>query len=196
MVNATNRYSDFARAATPGELPREGRRNVGVAIVHATVNDPNPTLRGGKQRAAINRMTDSLEYEYSRKRITDAGYWAGRTYQVVLERSRGTVSGSSAWSAGDRVDQVVNHEHVILTRLARAEDAVAMICDTAPVVGATGQRILDLVLSEGLTLGAAAERLDGSSDRMAVIFWSETFRRSCEALADHWCSRRSRAPRT
>ncbi len=196
MVNATNRYGSAARgrAATPGELPAEGRLRPGVHIAHAIVDDPNPALRGRKQRVAINRMTDGLEHEHSRGRISDAGYWAARTYGLVLERSRGTVGGAS-WIGSDRVDQVVSHELKILNGIARAQDAVAMIRDTAPAIGMIGQRILELVLVEGLTLTAAADRLDGRGDRQAVIFWSQTFRRSCELLADHWCGPRKRAPR-
>ena len=196
MVNAANRYGSASRgrAATPGELPAEGRLRPHVNIAHAIVDDPNPALRGRKQRVAVNRMTDGLEHEYSRGRISDAGYWAARTYGLVLERSRGTIGGAS-WSTGDKVDQVVNHEHKILSGIAKAQDAVAMIRDTAPAIGMTGQRILELVLVEGMTLTAAADRLDGRGDRQAVIFWSQTFRRSCELLAEHWCGRRNKAPR-
>ena len=196
MGTTAGRYTDVSRAPVPGDLPKAGKVHERCQIAHGVVDDPNPSLRGRRQKAAINIKTDALEFEYARGRISEAGYWAGRTYKAVLERSRTPLSGGGAWNAGDRVDQVISHEIKILDRIARAQDAATMIRDTAPVVGMLGQRILELVLVDELTIAAAAKRIKGRDDRQTVIFWAEQFRSSCELLADFWCGPRQRAPRT
>ena len=163
-------------------------------VKHGVVDDPNPSLRGRRQRAAINIKTDALESEYARGRISEAGYWAGRTYKAVLERSRRPLSGGGAWNPGNRVDQVISHEIAILERIANADDAVGMLNETSRVLGILGQRILELVLVDELTITAAAKRIRGRDDRQTVIYWSQRFRESCELLAEHWRGPRHRAP--
>ncbi len=164
-------------------------------VKHGVVDDPNPTLRGRRQRAAINIKTDALESEYARGRISEAGYWAARTYKAVLERSRRPLSAGGAWNPGNRVDQVISHETAVLDRIGNAEDAVKMLNETSRVLGMLGQRILELVLVDEMTITAAAKRIRGRDDRQTVIYWSNRFRESCELLAEHWCSRHNRAPR-
>jgi hypothetical protein len=194
MAASAGRFRDVAKATMPGELPAEGRAGQ-LVIRHGVVPDPNIALRGKRQRVAINIQTDALENEHARHRISDAAYWAARTWAAVMERSRPSVSGAGAWNPGNRVDMVLSHELAVLNRIARAADAVAVCRDVRPAIGLSGEAILTLVLLEGLALRAAAARLSGKSGTSEVFFWSETFRRSCEALADHWCSRHARPPR-
>lgn len=195
MVAQVGRYRDVARAGMPGDLPREGKRRSHIQIKHGAVADPNPACEGKRQRVAINVNTDAIEREYANGRLSEAGYWAGRTYGRVLERSRPGAAGGSLWDLGDRVDHTSSHELAILGRISRAQDAVAMIAETAPVLGLRAQRLLELVLVEGLAIGIAGERICGGRSRQDVIFWATLFRNACEDLADFWCSGRRRAPR-
>ena len=176
----------LARGRAPGQ---------GVHIKHGGVADPNPSLAGRRQRVAINITTDALEREHAHGRITSAGYWAGRRYKAVLERSRRPVSGAGSWDIGSKVDQVVSHELKILGVIAKAEDADAMVRDTAPAIGLRGQRVLELVLLDEVSLTEVARHMTGSADRMHVIYYSQLFRDSVETLAEHWCRPDRCAPR-
>ncbi len=195
MTGAAGRYRDVTRASMPGELPREGARTAHDLIRHGVVADPNPCLVGRRQRVAINIKTDSLEREYAHGRITPAAYGAARTYKAVLERSRQPVSGSGSWNVSIKVDRVISHELKILSKIAKAQDADAMLRDTAPVVGMRGQQVLEMVLLDEVTLTEVARRMTGSADRQQVIYYSQLFRDSVEALAEHWCRRDRCAPR-
>ena len=187
---SVGRYRDRASALQPGELPREGLvQNGRGRIKHGAVDDPNPAFRGKRQRVAINACTDVLEHEYSRGRISEAGYLAARSYQLVLEKSAGKPSGGGQWVEGDRVDAAAAHEVAIVRSLDSARAATDMVFNALPVVGLLGAKVMRMALVERLTIVQIADELDGRSERMQVIFYAETFRRACEALADHWAGR-------
>ena len=195
-ASSTRERADQQTLRAEHRRKQASSRPAGAAafVKHGVVDDPNPSLRGRRQRAAINIKTDALESEYARGRISEAGYWAGRTYKAVLERSRRPLSSGGAWNPGNRVDQVISHEIAILERIANADDAVGMLNETSRVLGILGQRILELVLVDELTITAAAKRIRNRDDRQTVIYWSQRFRESCELLAEHWCGPRNRAP--
>ena len=138
---------------------------------------------------AINACTDVLEHEYSRGRISEAGYPAARSYQLVLERSAGKPSGGGQWSEGSRVDAAAAHEVAINRSLDSARAATDMVFSALPVVGLLGAKVMRMVLLERLTIAQVADELDGRSERMQVGFYAETFRRACETLANHWAGR-------
>ena len=193
-MGTIGRYNDLGRASTPGDLPRQTKATEHSHVRHGVVPDPNPSLRGKRQRAAINVKTDALEREYASGRISEAAYQAARTYQSVLERSRRPLSAGGQWSGGERVDHVVCHDTAILDRIDSAGAAVEMLRDTAPAIGMLGQRVLELVLVDELTLTTIATRMRGEG-KQHVIYFSTLFRDSCEALANHWSRRDRRAPR-
>ncbi len=195
MAAAAGRHKDVTRATMPGELPREGARTAHDLVRHGVVADPNPSLLGRRQRAAINIKTDALEREYGQDRITPAAYGAARTYKAVLERSRRPVTGAGSWSFGSKVDQVISHELKILGMIEKAQNADAMLHDTAPAIGMRGQRVLELVLLDEVSLTEVARRMTGSANRQHVIYYSQLFRDTVEALAEHWCRRDRCAPR-
>jgi hypothetical protein len=188
----------LARARTPGALPKEGvhKSRPQLDIVHGVVDDPNPSFRGERQRAAVNKNTDALEREHKNGRVSDAGYRAGRAYQLVLERSGGSATGGGQWVEGDRVDAVLAHEVAIVRNIDRARATVSMLDDTAKVVGLLGQKVLELVLLKRRTLEQVCTDISGRDDKLARSFYAHLFRHSLEALADHWSSRASRWPRT
>lgn len=190
------RYSGSRAASSPGELPNECRdpSRPHLEIVHAVVDDPNPTFRGERQRVAVNKNTDALEREHKYGRISESAYRAGRVYGLVLEKSGGAASGGGQWMEGDRVDAVLAHEVAILLGIDRARVSVAMLTDTLKVVGMLGQRILYLVLIKRLTLENVCEEISGRTDKLARNFYAETFRQSLQSLADHWSSPQSRWP--
>lgn len=183
------RYSR-AGASVPGpDLPAQGPRAGGkIEIVHAVVDDPNPTLDPGQntigrrqQRVAINRKTDVLEIEHSYGRLSQGAYNAGLEYQRVLEiasgRRRGGISMEPASCVGDR-------EIVILRALERAERAVAWQYEARRVLGEWAEGILEAILGKGLTIGQVSEQA-GFRSRYGRAEIGRTFREGLEDLAQH-----------
>lgn len=187
------RYTRVNDAQAPGpELPRH-RPHARVRI--AAVADPMPDPDGkrpGRQKVAINIHTDALETEYAYGRITTAAYMAGRTYQLVLEISRGRTSGGSSWEPKDRPNPATAHEWAIVSGLERATEAVEMIHDTRRAVGQWAEILLSDVLGEGCTLAQAAAAR-GYSSKHGVTKVAREFREALEGLALHW--EKSTAPR-
>jgi hypothetical protein len=185
MPEQHGRYSKTNRATIPGELPEETRRGRGSPrreIRHAEVPDPNPALKGRRQRVAINIRVDALEHELARGRISEAVHLAGRVFRRVLEKSRTPPGSLSQWMKGDRVDQVIAHELKILRGIANAQASDVMLQEVRPIIGRVGEHLLIKVLIDGLSLTQVAG-LMGNSSKHGVFYCSETFRRSLEALA-------------
>jgi len=180
------RYSQVSLARPPGDhLPKEGRQGAHITVVHGAVDDPNSTLRGRRQRVAINAQTDPLEYEYSRGRMSEAAYRAGRIYQRILERS-GQMPTGSQWRQGDRVDAATAHELAIIRAIETATAAVRMLDDLRPIIGMMGERILYMALIERKPLSDISQRMTQSNDRHATRWAGWMFRQALEAIADHW----------
>ena len=194
----TGRYASVNTAIVPGELPREGRDNK-LHIVHAALDDPNPMAgdiqpgrKDKRQRVAVNARHDALEWEHATGRLSAAAYAAGRTYQLIRERAGGNASGGGQWAQGDRVDQAIAIDAGIWRRIQNANECMAMVREVLPVIGQNGEAVLVLTLGhDRLRISQAAMRLSGGDDRYAVSFWAETFRRSCEQLADLWSAKAS-----
>jgi hypothetical protein len=77
-MRRAGRYIGVKSATCPGELPRIGIRGP-IEIAQGSAEDPNPALKGRRQRVAVNVRTDALEQEYSYGRINEASYadfWA------------------------------------------------------------------------------------------------------------------------
>lgn len=182
------RYIGVAAAVAPGEhLLPQGQGPARTMIAHGSVPDPNPTFKGQKQRVMVNRKTDALELEYSYKRISESAYLAGRTYQSVLERSRPPATGTGQFRQGDRVDCVIAAELKMLNRITSAQDAVAMLDNSARVVGQIGGRVLELALYDGMMLPEIAVMLSQRPpDRRVKDAYAVVFRLTLEHLADHW----------
>jgi len=186
------RYRQVSLAPVPGDhLPREGQVNPHVEIRHGVVDDPNGTLRGRRQRVAINLRTDALEQEYAYERISEAAYRAGRLYQAVLERS-GFQPSLNGWRAEPKVDSSPQHDAALVRALESAADAVRLLDETRPIIGMLGERVLVLVLGERMTLTEVAARMAGGdpktgrASKHAASMYAWTFRQALEALADHW----------
>ncbi len=183
----TGRYRGVASALHPGDLPREGSARTGKQLVkHGAVGDPNPALRGKRQKVAINIKTDALENEYAYGRISEAGYRAALVYQRVLDKAAGRPSGGGQWLQGDRVDVVVAQELAILRGIDSADKALNMVRSALPVIGMLGAKVMRMALVERLTIADIARQMSGKSERTQVAFHAETFRQSCEALASYW----------
>lgn len=191
----SGRYSSVATSVVPGALPPEGRDGKQL-IMHGAVDDPNSAAAdirrasGDKrQRVAINAYHDALEFEHAHGRISPAAYNAGLAYQLIRERASGNASGGGQWNSGDRVDQAIAIDKAILSKLQNAAHCQAMLREVLPIIGQNGEAVLCLLLGhERLTIKQAALRLSGRAVREAVYFWAETFRRSCELLANQWAS--------
>ena len=63
---AVGRYVEVGAATVPGDhlLPL-GPGPARSSIIYASVEDPNPSLRGRRQKVAVNKSTDPLEMEYA-----------------------------------------------------------------------------------------------------------------------------------
>ena len=71
--------------------------------------------------------------------------------------------------------------------LHNADACLAMLKQVLPIIGRTGEAVLALALGhERLTIRQVALRLSHDGGNKAVYFWGETFRRSCEQLAEQW----------
>lgn len=185
------RYSG-GPASRPGELPRKGVRSAGVHIVHGTVPDPNPTLRN-RQEAAINRKNDALEDAYASGRVSDAAYAAGRVYQAILERAAGIRDGGDL--SGVRADPVAARDLLMIYRIEHAREAVAMLDETAKIVGQVGGMVLKMTLGfDRISISELTKRMGGG--RLAQAYYSRTFIDSLENLAAHWASHGESRPRT
>jgi hypothetical protein len=185
------RYSGGS-ASVPGELPSPGRRRQ-MHIVHGIVTDPNPTRRG-RQKVAINRNTDALEYAHSRHQVSPAAYAAGRVYQAVLERAAGVRDAETDF-AGIRSDPVAARDIAMIYKLESAREAVEMLDETARVVGKLGGWVLEMTLGGQRMMITDLARMNGGG-RNAETFYGQTFRVSLENLAEHWAKRSERAPRS
>jgi len=187
------RYSGTAGAVLPGDLPREGKRRGDVHVVHGTVSDPNPALTG-RQKVAINRNTDALEFAYSRKLVSDGAYSAGRVYQAVLERAAGIIAADGEIAFGVRSDPVSARDFAMMYRIHNAREAVEMIDETARVVGMVGGMVLEKTLGiERLTIAELSRRAGGG--RLTAAYYSRVFQDSLENLADFWAMKCERQPR-
>lgn len=191
------RYTRVNDAQAPGpELPRK-RPNmairVGAVADPMPVHDANGALMAPKrQKVAVNIHTDALETEYSYGRISTAAYSAGRTYQYVLEVSRGRTSGGASFEPKDRGNPAIAHEWAIISGLERAADAVDLVYDVREAVGQWAECLLSDILGAGITIGAAAiARGYSSTDGRRKV--AGEFREALEGLALHW--EKQRAPR-
>ena len=182
---AVGRYTDVGRAIEPGELPRQGERRK-QHVKHGAVDDPNPALKGKRQRVAVNVKTDALESEYAYGRISEAAYRAGRAYQHVLELAGGRPTGGGQWMEGARVDAPRAHEAAIVRGLKTAKRALEVEREALPIIGVLGANVLRMVLGDRLTIAEVAVACDGAATRWTIGFYAETFRRSLEAIADEW----------
>ncbi len=179
------RYRRPSGFTDPGGLSYPGSSGH-QSIEHGYVDDPNPALKGKKQKAAINTRTDALETEYARGRLSDEAYRAGRIYQRVLELSGGKPTGGGQWMQGDRVDAASAHEIAIWRSLDTARKAHEMIFSLLPVIGILAANVLRMILLDRLTITEVTSRCEGSTERMQVVFYAETFRRSLQIVADEW----------
>lgn len=185
------RYSRVNDAQHPGpELPR---RRPQAKIRIAAVADPMPVIIDGeaplkapkRQKVAVNIHTDVLETEYAYDRISTGAYVAGRTYQMILEISRGRTSGGASFEPKDRGNPAIAHEWAIVSGLERAQDAVDLIYDTRKAVGQWAEALLSDVLGASITLSQAAlARGYTSTDGRRKI--AGEFREALEDLALHW----------
>lgn len=190
------RYSRVNDAQHPGpELPRS---RLGAKVRIAAVSDPMQSLGDAakkgpaRQKVAVNIHTDVLETEYAYGRISTGAYMAGRTYQLVLEISRGRASGGASFEPKDRGNPATAHEWAIISGLERAQDTVDLIYDTREAVGQWAEILLSDVLGAGITLSQAAfaRGYTSANGRKAV---AGQFREALEGLAFHW--EKSRTPR-
>lgn len=187
------RYEDVHAAQTPGALPREGQRAGGkIAIRHAAVPDPNPTLRGKRQRVAVNIHASALEAERAYGRISEAGYRAGQVYEAIVEAACGQRSGGGSGEAIDRGSVIVRQLMAIVAGIDRAARAVELQDEVRSAIGRDGEFILRLVLGEGRTFGEIAES-HGFTSAWARRRVAAEFRQAIEALAVHWS--KTRTPR-
>lgn len=151
------RYARIHDAIHPGpDLPR-ARAHQQIRI--AAVPDPMPVLdskRPPRQKVAVNIKTDALETEYSYGRISEGAYFAGRTYQYVLEVARGRTSNGCSFEPKDRANPATAHEWAIIAGLERAQDAVDLIYETRKAVGQYAELLLSDILGQGATIGQAA----------------------------------------
>ncbi len=174
---------------------KEGIVNAHLEIRHAAVDDPNPALKGRRQRVAVNARTDALEQEYAYHRISEAAYRVGRRYQRTLEKSGFLPNLGRSWQSEPRVDCSRKPDAALVHALQSAQDANAMLAETRPIVGLLGERILRSVLGEGLSLAQTAERMGSGGDltqsgkgpaKHVIALYAWQFREALEALAEHW----------
>ncbi len=179
------RYRRPSGFTDPGGLPFPGSSGH-QSIEHGYVEDPNPALKGKKQKAAINTRTDALESEYAHGRLSEEAYRAGRIYQRVLELSGGKPTGGGQWMQGDRVDAASAHEVAIWRSIDTARKAHEMIFALLPVIGILAANVLRMTLLDRLTIAEVAEKYEKVSTRWTVSFYAETFRRALQLVADEW----------
>ena len=192
------RYKGVSLAPVSGcGLPEEGIVNAHLEIRHAAVEDPNPALKGRRQRVAVNARTDALEQEYAYRRISEAAYRVGRRYQRTLEKSGFLPNLGRSWHAEPRVDCSRKPDAALVHALQSAQDAASMLEETRPIIGLLGERILRSVLGDGLSLTQTAERMGSGGDltqsgkgpaKHVVALYAWQFREALEALAEHWTS--------
>jgi len=177
------RYEDVEKAQHPGpELPRvnlPGR----VETVIAAVDDPTNLGREklAKQKVAVNRQTDMLEYERSRSRISENAYLAGRLYIEICERAATRVAGLPL----ERTHGAGNRDLAMVHKIDRTREVVAMQCGVRSTIGKDGAYILRLVLQDGLTFEqiASAARV---KKRRRVSIVARMFREGLESLSVQW----------
>jgi len=169
------------------DLPAAGLRLAGkIEVRHGYVADPNPALRGRRQRVALNARHDALEAEYARGRISDGAYAAGQMLTSVFEMARGRRSCGAAFEFGDRVDRALAHEAAIVSRLQRAAEACAVEGQVRGVVGPWGLLVLQAVLADGLTFDALVAALGAQGP------WANGARRAAAGGGVGLCGRAGR----
>jgi len=182
------RYARVMDAQHPGpDLPTD-RDRLNVKIRIGAVLDPMPDPDGKRprrQRVAINVKTDALENEYSYGRLTDSAYRAGRTYQYILEVSRGATSGGMSYEPKDRGNPATAHEWAIISGLERAQDAVDLVYQVREAVGQSAEALLSDVLVALITLQQAAQAR-GYSSKHGTRKVAGEFREALHDLAGHW----------
>jgi hypothetical protein len=188
------RYIDVTRATVPGDLPRAGKRAPGVEVVHASAPEPDAFLaaQGRRQRVAVNRKTDVLEFEHACGRISVAAYEAGRAYQAVLERMAG-VKIAPEFSG---VRHSASPDSQMIGALMAAEAVEALMAATIPITGMWGGAILRLALGERMGFAQIAQAMaarivylgcgPGQVDRHAIARVADRFRGDLEALGSDW----------
>lgn len=185
---AAGRYDRVNEAQHPGpDLPTD-RDHLNLKIRIGAVLDPMPDPDGKRprrQRVAINIKTDALENEYSYGRITEGAYRAGRTYQHILEVSRGATSGGMSYEPKDRANPATAHEWAIISGLEKAQEAVDLVYTVREAVGQNAEALLSDVLVALITLQQAAHAR-GYSSKHGTRKVAGEFREALHDLAGHW----------
>lgn len=189
------RYDEINSAISPGpQLEPEGRRAGGkIAIRHGAVPDPNPLLKGKRQRVAINVHSSALESEYAYGRISEAAYQAGRVYEAIVEAASGQQSGGGSTDGVDRGSVIVRQIMAIVGSIDRAKKSVDLQSDVRSALGRDAEFLLRIVLVDRMTFGQIA-RLRGRTSGRASRQVGAEFRSALEILAVHWS--KTRTPRT
>jgi hypothetical protein len=170
------RYEARGLARVVGAAPLTATQNVRTAI-GAVQNPLDPSER---ILARINRLTDILELERSKRRISEADYQVGRQIQLAFEKV--TRVGGTNWSGADRVDAAVAHELSIIHGLEQAADIRDLMTDLSAVVGSHGATYLRAILVDSQSFAAFAGK--GASE-LAIRSVAEHFRKLLRAVSDH-----------
>jgi len=204
------RYAPIGGLRGP-ELPREGARAGGkIRIVHGheiapsigrDVDDEPAPGRKRRQRVAINALTDVLEYEHQRGRISAEAYAAGRYVDRLLEAASGRRTGQEFGERNRAALSPFSLQQALALRIDAARDAARLREAMAREVGAESARIVALVVGDGLSFRAIA-RLDrrasgkaregapvegrGRDCERAARRIGGLFREGLEALAAAW----------
>jgi hypothetical protein len=182
------RYSNINSAQHPGpELPAQAnypRAKIRIGAVIDPMPDPDGK-RPTRQRVAINANSDALEHEHAYGRLSDQAYRAGRTYQQILEVSRGATSGGISFEPKDRANPATAHEWAIISGLERAQWAVDLTHTVREVVGQNAEALLSDVLVALITLQQAAQAR-GYSSKHGTRKIAGEFREALEDLGGHW----------
>lgn len=133
---------------------------------------------------SVNRRVDVLADERSKNRITEAQFLVGRMIQAVFERGSGARLGSAGWDVGGSKDQTIAHELAILYGIDDAEKVRAFTARMERTIGGVGVRFLRLILAEGQTFAAYAERTGKGSGERASSDIAKRFRWLLEALTE------------
>lgn len=173
---APGRYEARGNARAVGFAPLPATQNVRTAI-GAVQNPLDPSER---ILARVNRLTDILELERAKRRISEADYQTGRQIQQAFEAV--TRVGGTNWSGADRVDAAVAHELTILYSLKQAAEIRDLMDDLADVIGSHGATYLRSILVDSQSFAAYAGK--GASE-LAIRSVAEHFRKLLRAVSDH-----------
>jgi len=186
MANrALGRYDRIADSTHPGpDLPRAPRSmRSKIEIVEAAI--PDPTNIGKeklkRQRAAVNRLTDLLEYQRERGLISESAYLWGRSYMHVCD---GVSTGCSK-PVFELSDGGGDRDKAMASRLDKARTLVRWDSEIKMLVGQWQAFIVRSVLRDGAGFGelAIAVGYRSSYGRHKI---GKEFRESIEIIAEKW----------